>query len=75
LTALTSRPTPEEIWSAFLAGGMLSGVIRTRRRLFSLFRATHRCKNCNAPFDNLGALIMPLIGHGRYRKNPRFCRF
>ena len=54
---------------------MLGKVIRTRRRVFSLFRANHRCKNCQAPFDNVGGLIMPLIGHGRYRKNPRFCRF
>ena len=54
---------------------MLGKVIRTRRRLFSLFRANHRCKNCRAPFDTVGGLIRPLIGHGGYRKNPRFCRF
>lgn len=72
---MPSKPTPDEIWTAFLGGGFLSQVIRTRRRLFSLFRAEHRCKNCNAPFDNLGGLIAPLLGHGRYRKNPRFCRF
>jgi hypothetical protein len=72
---LPSKPTPEEIWAAFLSGPLLGKVIRTRRRFFSLFRADHRCKNCRAPFDNLGGLIMPLIGHGRYGKNPRFCRF
>jgi len=54
---------------------LLSKVVKTRRRLFGLFQANDRCKNCQAPFDHLGALIMPLIGHGRYRKNPRFCRF
>lgn len=72
---LPAKPTSEEIWAAFLSGPLLGKVIKTRRRLFRLFRADHRCKNCQAPFDHLGALIMPLIGHGRYRKNPRFCRF
>ena len=43
--------------------------------MFSLFPANDRCKNSRATFDNLGGLITPLIGHGRYGKNPRFCRF
>ncbi len=72
---MPSRPTPEEIWSAFLSGPMLGKVIKTRRRFFTLFPADHRCKNCNAPFDHAGAWLMPLIGHGRYKKNPRFCSF
>jgi hypothetical protein len=70
-----SKPTPEEIWSAFLSGPLLGKVIRTRRRFFTLFPAKDRCKNCRAPFDHLGGFITPLIGHGRYGKNPRFCRF
>ncbi|HKY60878.1 MAG TPA: hypothetical protein VJP59_07700 [Gemmatimonadota bacterium] len=69
------KPTTEEIWSAFLTGPRLGKLIKNRRRLWTLFPASHRCKNCNAPFDGIGALIMPLIGHGRYKKNPRFCRF
>ena len=44
-----------------------------KRRMFDLLPASHRCKNCHAPFDHAGAWLMPLIGHGRYRKNPRFC--
>lgn len=75
LLHLPAKPTPEEIWAAFLSGPLLGKVIKTRRRVFRLFRADDRCKNCQAPFDHLGALVMPLIGHGRYRKNPRFCRF
>lgn len=75
MKSLPSKPTPEEIWSAFLSGPLLGKVIKTRRRFFGLFPANDRCKNCQAPFDNLGGLIMPLVGHGRYGKNPRFCRF
>jgi hypothetical protein len=67
--------TSEEIWSAFLTGPRLGKVIKYRRRLFRMLPGTHRCKNCNAPFDHAGAWLMPLIGHGRYRKNPRFCSF
>jgi hypothetical protein len=72
---MPSKPRPEEIWSAFLNGPMLGKVIKKRRQLFTLFPAENRCKNCNAPFDHVGAWLMPLIGHGRYRKNPRFCSF
>lgn len=72
---MPSKPTPEEIWSAFLTGGVLGQVVKTRRRLFQLLPARHRCKNCSAPFENVGAWLMPLIGHGRYEKNPLFCRF
>lgn len=72
---MPTRPSPEEIWSAFLSGGVLASVVKTRRRLFRLFPARHRCKNCSAPFEKVGAWLMPLIGHGRYGKNPRFCRF
>ena len=72
---MPTKPTPEEIWSAFLGGPMLGKVIKTRRQLFTLLRADNRCKNCNAPFDHVGAWLMPLIGNGRYRKNPRLCSF
>jgi hypothetical protein len=72
---MPSKPTPEQIWSAFLSGPLLGKVIKTRRRIFTRFPAEHRCKNCNAPFDNVGAWLMSLIGHGRYEKNPRFCKF
>lgn len=69
------KPTPEEIWSSFLSGPMLGKVIKTRRRFFTRFPANQRCKNCHAPFDSVGAWLMPLIGHGRYEKNTRFCCF
>lgn len=72
---MPAKPTTDEIWSAFLTGPLLGKVIRNRRRVLSLFPASHRCKNCHAPFDGAVAFLMPLIGHGRYRKNPRFCSF
>lgn len=68
-------PTSEEIWSGFLSGPLLGKLIKYRRRLLGLFPADEKCKNCNAPFDHVGAYLMPLIGHGRYGKNPRFCNF
>jgi hypothetical protein len=69
------KPTTEEIWSEFLGGPLLGKVIKYRRRLLALLPASQRCKNCCAPFDHAGAYLMALIGHGRYRKNPRFCKF
>lgn len=72
---MSPKMTTEEIWTAFLTGPLLGRVIKYRRRVFLMFPATHRCKNCNAPFDHASAWLMPLIGHGRYRKNPRFCSF
>lgn len=72
---MAMKPTNEEIWSAFLTGPLLGKVIKNRRRLLRLLPATQRCKNCNAPFDHAAASLMALIGHGRYGKNPRFCKF
>jgi hypothetical protein len=69
------KPTNEEIWASFLSGPLLGKVIKNRRRLLRLFPADQRCKNCNAPFDHIGASLMTLIGHGRYGKNPHFCKF
>ncbi|OGO59251.1 MAG: hypothetical protein A2V85_09815 [Chloroflexi bacterium RBG_16_72_14] len=28
---------------------------------------------CNAPFGGIGGLVMPLLGHGRWPKNPKYC--
>lgn len=72
---MTAKLTTAEIWNALLTGRLLGKIIKYRRRLMMLFPASQRCKNCNAPLDGAGALLMPLIGHGRYKKNPRFCDF
>lgn len=72
---MARKPTTEEIWHAFLTGPLLGKAIKFRRRVFTRLPADHRCKNCHAPFDRAVAILMSLIGHGRYRKNPRFCKF
>jgi len=72
---MPAKPTVEEIWHALLTGRLLGKAIKYRRRLLTLFPADRRCKNCNAPFDHAGAWFMPLLGHGQYKKNPRFCDF
>ena len=68
-----AKKSREEIWR-----GMLNGEIpfyRTYRLVLGLIPARHRCKNCNAPFDGPGGVMMRFIKHGRYHKNPRFCNW
>lgn len=72
---MPAKPTPEEMWHAILTGKLLGDAIKYRRRVLALFPANRRCKYCNAPFDHAGAMFMHLIGHGQFRKNPRFCNF
>ncbi len=57
---------------------MLSGAIpfyRRYRRVLGVIPSRHRCKNCNAPFEGLGGLVMRIFAHGPYNKNPRFCNW
>ena len=72
---MPAKANVEEIWHAVLTGRLLANAIKYRRRFLMLFPANRRCKNCNAPFDHAAAMFMPLMGHGQYRKNPRFCNF
>lgn len=72
---MLEKPTVQKIWHAALTGGLLGKAIKYRRRWLTMLPANRRCKNCNAPFDHVGAIFMRLIGHGQYRKNPRFCNF
>ena len=67
--------TRQEMWREILSGHLIGKALKYRRRLLSLIPADRRCKSCNAPFDHVGAVFMPLIGHGQYRKTPRFCNF
>ena len=46
---------------------------RRRRRLNASIPSSPRCKMCNAPFGGIGGLVMPLLGHGRWPKNPKYC--
>jgi len=46
---------------------------RRQRRIFSRIPSPPRCKFCAAPFAGPGGLVMPLMGHGRWPKNPKYC--
>jgi hypothetical protein len=57
---------------------MLTGQIpfyRQYRRILGLIPSGERCKNCNAPFRGVGGVLMRLLAHGPYNKNPRFCNW
>ncbi len=69
---MSSQPGAEQIWKD-LMGGQFDW--QNDRKRFGLLPAKHRCKNCNAPFDGVGAPLARLSGHGRFRKNPRFCDY
>jgi hypothetical protein len=69
---MASEPTAEQFWRMLLSG---ETSWEEDRRRFGLLPAHDRCKNCNAPFDSIGAFVARLLGRGRYQKNPRFCDF
>lgn len=48
-------------------------AIGWQRRLRNRIPSSPRCKMCAAPFAGPGGLIMPLMGHGRWAKNPKYC--
>jgi hypothetical protein len=69
---MPTEPTAEELWRMLLSGQM---DWEQDRRRFRLLPAKHRCKNCNAPLDGMGAWIARWLGRGQYKRNPRFCEF
>jgi adenylate cyclase len=46
---------------------------RRLRRIHSRIPSSPRCKLCAAPFGGVGGLFMPLLGHGHWAKNPKYC--
>ncbi|HEX2843811.1 MAG TPA: adenylate/guanylate cyclase domain-containing protein, partial [Candidatus Limnocylindria bacterium] len=46
---------------------------RLNRRIHRRIPSAPRCKLCLAPFGMPGSLVMPLLGHRRWPKNPKFC--
>jgi len=62
----------EWLWRSLLTGSI---AYYGPRRLFRLVPATERCKNCLAPLEGPAAVLMRLLGRGRFRRNPRFCNF
>ena len=51
----------------------LGTAIRWKRRLRNRIPSNPRCKMCAAPFAGLGGLVMPMFGHARWPKNPKYC--
>lgn len=46
---------------------------RQKRRIHLRIPSAPRCKLCAAPFGPPGSFVMPLLGHRRWPKNPKFC--
>lgn len=46
---------------------------RRKRRLHRRIPSSPRCKMCASPFAGIGGLFMPLLGHPRWPKNPKYC--
>jgi len=64
-------PTPkDDLWRAILVG---TSRASRNRRLHRRIPSSPRCKLCNAPFGGVGGLFMPLLGHARWPKNPKYC--
>lgn len=66
----TGRPDMEERWRRILLD---ASPRRRRRRLHSRIPSSPRCKMCASPFAGIGGLFMPLLGHPRWPKNPKYC--
>ena len=60
----------QEEWRRQLTQGT---AIRWKRRLRNRIPSSPRCKMCAAPFAGIGGLVMPLFGHARWPKNPKYC--
>lgn len=46
---------------------------RILRRIHGRIPSAPRCKSCAAPFAGVGGVFMPLLGHARWAKNPKYC--
>ncbi len=72
---MTSPEAPQpssadERWGAML---VKPSPFRVLRRIHSRIPSSPRCKMCAAPFGGPGGLVMPLLGHARWAKNPKYC--
>ena len=61
----------QEEWRRQLTVGTAN---RWKRRLRNQIPSNPRCKMCAAPFSGIGGLVMPMFGHARWPKNPKYCR-
>jgi adenylate cyclase len=68
---MTGSESPaDERWRQMLTN---PSPFRTLRRIHRRIPSAPRCKSCAAPFAGPGGLIMPLLGHARWPKNPKYC--
>jgi adenylate cyclase len=67
----TPQPSPaDEKWRAMLTN---PSPYRILRRIHRRIPSAPRCKSCAAPFAGVGGVFMPLLGHARWAKNPKYC--
>lgn len=63
----------ERVWTKYLTEGVSENE-RSQRRFFRLLPGDRRCKNCHAPFDGLGSLVVrALYSKQPSSMNPRLC--
>lgn len=63
----------ERLWTTYLMEGQLENEQR-QRRFFRFLPGNRRCKNCYAPFDGPGSLVVrALYGKQPSTYNPRLC--
>jgi adenylate cyclase len=67
---LTAEAATDERWRRMLIENEHG---RRNRRLHRRIPSAPRCKLCAAPFGLPGSLVMPLLRHRRWPKNPKFC--
>jgi adenylate cyclase len=60
----------DDRWRAMLVD---PSPYRRGRRFFGRIPSAPRCKLCAAPFKGPGGLLMPLLGHGQWPHNPKYC--
>jgi adenylate cyclase len=66
-----AAPSPaDERWRQLL---VVNERGRRNRRIHRRIPSGPRCKLCLAPFGLPGSLIMPLLRHRRWPKNPKYC--
>ncbi len=66
----------ERMWRLILSSAVIfRGPGWVQRHLFRLIPAMQRCKNCLAPLEGPGVMLMQMLGRGPFHRNPRFCNF
>lgn len=70
---MPKEKTPEEMWHGILTAEY--PIYLKYKHLLRRIPSNDRCKNCNAPFNGIGGLLMRFLAHGPYSKSPRFCNW